>query len=181
MTARDKALRGLADVLTGGRLVIAGVIAIAAYRADWNLVALLLSLAWWSDFSDGRLARRAGGGTRLGAWDLRVDTAVGAMLLVGMTLGAHISIVWGVVGAGLGFGYILTANGSLAMLLQAIAYGHALRLSAVEGFPGFVAATVTIGVILVSSWPRFVQEVVPTFLRGLVGDRRVESEPRSDG
>ncbi len=82
--AGGRALARSADVLTAGRMLLALPMGLAAYSAGWRATALLLSLSWWSDFLDGRLARRAGGSTRLGAWDLAADTLVGAGLLVGV-------------------------------------------------------------------------------------------------
>lgn len=177
MIATEKSLRRLADGLTASRVVIAMIVTVASYRADWAFVALLLSIAWWSDFFDGKLARRAGGGTRLGLWDLRVDTAVGAMLLLGMLVGGHISVTWGAIGVCFGIGYLLIANGSFAMVLQAIAYGHALWFALGVGLPGFAIASGTIAMIALMSWSWFLHEVIPSFLRGLVPGR--EREPKA--
>ena len=54
----------LADVLTGGRLVL-GVVAAGALVGDRVLLfSIVLSVAWATDVFDGRLARSSGPGRR---------------------------------------------------------------------------------------------------------------------
>jgi phosphatidylglycerophosphate synthase len=169
-----------ADLLTGGRILMALPLGVAGYGGNITATAVLLSLAWWSDFLDGRLARRAGGGTRLSGWDLGADTLVGAGLMTGLVAGGHILVPWGVAAALLGLGYIAFDNPSLGMLLQAIAYGSALWLAAGQATFGLVVAVATIAAITILSLPRLFGYLLPTFFRGLLGKVDKESDDGPD-
>lgn len=164
-----------ADALTGGRMVLALPLGVAGYAGNWTITALLLSLSWWSDFFDGKLARRAGRGTRLGTWDLGADTLVGAGLLAGLVAGGHVAVPWGVAGTLLGAGYLTLGNPALGMLLQAIAYGFALWFAAEHSAIGLVAATATIAAIAIFSPSRFFGYLLPTFFKGILGRSKTES------
>ena len=160
-----------ADVLTVARALSALPLALSAWAGNWTLATLLLGAAWWSDFFDGRLARRAGGSTRLGRWDLPADTVVGAGLLAGLVAGSHLSPVLGVLGAALGVGYVVLGNASLSMLLQALAYGPVLWFAATGRSFGFAVAVLTIVAIGVWDRDRLVGWVLPTFFAGILGKR----------
>jgi hypothetical protein len=158
-----------ADALTAGRAALALPLAVFANAGRWAVVAVLLSIAWLSDYLDGRLARRAGGGTRLGRWDLAADTTVGAGLLAGLVAGGHLAGWVGLAGAGLGIGFFFLSNPALGMLLQTIAYGTALWFAAGEAVAAFAVAVVTIAGITAVSLPRLFGYVLPAFFNGLRG------------
>jgi phosphatidylglycerophosphate synthase len=161
-----------ADALTAGRAALTVPLGVAAASGRWTFCMWLLSVAWWSDFLDGRLARRAGGGTRFGDWDMTADTIVGSGLMVGLTVGGHLS-PWLSLAAGvLAVGYAVRRNPAVGMLIQAIAYGAALVLSARTEPAGFWPAVLTIGMIAVLDVRRLFGYVLPTFFAGLVGRRR---------
>lgn len=161
-----------ADALTAGRAALGVPLGIAGASGRWTLCMWLLGIAWWSDFLDGRLARRAGGGTRFGEWDMTADTVVGSGLMVGLTVGGHVSPWWSLAAGALAIGYVVRRNPAIGMLIQAIAYGAALLLAAGAGAEGFWPAVVTIGLIAVLDVRRLFGYVLPTFFAGLAGRRR---------
>ena len=170
-TGAGTGLGRTADALTAGRLVLSVPLGAAAAAGWWNSTTVLLVVAWWSDFLDGRLARRSSAQTRLGDWDLAADTAVGAGLLAGLAVGGHVPALWAAAGALLGLGFLVLRNPALGMLLQAIAYGPTLWLAARHGRPAFILALATIAVIAVLDVRRLFDFLLPAFFRGVVGRR----------
>lgn len=130
-------------------------------------MALLLAASWWSDFFDGRLARRATEETRFSKFDLVADTFVGVAVVIGMLLGGHVPWVVGVGAGSLLAGYVMLGNASLGMLVQAIGYGIALILASNSGGPGFQVAVTTIALIAVAGFSRFRDATLPEFFGGL--------------
>jgi len=175
---KDEALPGArywgrsADALTAVRAVLAVPLALAAHAGNWSVAAVLLAVAWWSDFFDGRLARRSSESTALGDWDLAADTTVGAGLLIGLVLGHHVPPSWGVGGAVLGVGFLALRNPALGMLLQAAAYGPALFFAARSASPSFWLAAATIGAIAILDRRRLFGYVLPVFFGGILGRSR---------
>ncbi len=159
----------LADGLTAGRIILAAPLAVVAARGWWYGVAVLLSLAWWSDFGDGRLARKVPGETRLGQVDLVADTLVGAVLLGGMVAGGYVQLGWTIAGTVLGAGYLLRRNPAWGMLLQAIGYGNALWQIGLNARPALGLALGTVAAIVVLDRSRLFGFVLPTFFDGLMG------------
>lgn len=83
----------------------------------------MLSAAWITDALDGRLARASSRATHLGGLDLAVDTAVGACLLIGLTVSGHVPVGLAIaLAVVLGGGFAATKNAALSMALQAVAY-----------------------------------------------------------
>jgi len=90
------ALRAIADGLTVGRALL-GLPLIAALSAGW------LALAWWllllgglSDWADGWLARRAGGGS---VWGARLDPLADKILIAAPLLwlgAANVLPLWAI-------------------------------------------------------------------------------------
>ncbi|HEX6262435.1 MAG TPA: hypothetical protein VF097_06265, partial [Actinomycetota bacterium] len=113
------------------------------------------------------LAAAAGGGTRLGPWDLPVDVLVGAAVLVG--LGLYGSLPWPLVIVVLvvfGGAFILLRNPFPGMVLQAVAWGGILwRFWADRVAAGWIPVAVA-GVIGIAERRRFVHVVLPAFFRG---------------
>jgi phosphatidylglycerophosphate synthase len=161
-----------ADALTLGRLILVIPLGISAFFGEWTATAVLLSGGWWSDFLDGKLARRASQPTMLGTWDMAVDTTVGAGLVAGLALGGHLPIWVGIVGAVLAVAAASWRNLSLAMLLQALGYGPVLWFALQASLVGFTVAVATIVVIALIDWRRLVEWTLPTFFRGLLGRRQ---------
>lgn len=172
---KDEALPGArywgrsADALTAVRAALAVPLALAAYAGNWSVAAVLLAVAWWSDFLDGRLARRSSEPTALGDWDLTADTTVGAGLLIGLVLGHQVPPSWGVGGAVLGVGFLALRNPALGMLLQAAAYGPALFFAARSASPSFWFAAATIGAIGILDRRRLFGYVLPVFFGSILG------------
>ncbi len=156
----------LADSLTAFRFALSVPVALATASGRWNVVGLLLASSWLSDFFDGRLARRGGGG-RLGARDLDADTVVGAAAVLGLAWGGRLHVGAVAVAVVCGVGYAVLRNGSLAMITQAVGYGGALWWMYREGRPGLLVALLTIVFIAARDADRFARHVLPAFFEGL--------------
>ncbi len=160
-------LAALADGLTVLRLPIAVAVAVVAAAGRLDLVGILLAVAWSADFLDGRLAGWAGGGTKLGPWDLAADTLVGTGAVIGLTAG-------GLLPAGLGVPAVVVLGGlawwrrnpAPAMLLQGIGYGAYLWLAWTTGAPWRVLPLATVAAIALVDADRFVHRVLPMFFDG---------------
>jgi phosphatidylglycerophosphate synthase len=157
----------VADGLTVLRLVIAVALIPATWSLSLGLAAVLVSLAWVTDVLDGRLVRAVGEEGRMGRWDLTVDTAVGAGLLVGLAGSGEIPVLFAVgVLAVLGT-LFLFGNVAAAMLLQLAGYLPLIALLWSRRPSGWwlpVATAVLIGII---DWRRLLEVNIPSFLRGL--------------
>jgi len=134
-----------------------------------GLAAVLLGTGWISDFLDGRAARASAVPTRLGRFDLLVDTAVGAGAVIGFTalgrvppwLGVGIVLV-------LGTAFVVTANEAMSMLLQATGYGLVLWRTLADREPvAFGWLVAVIAVVGFTNRRIFWERSVPTFLGGL--------------
>lgn len=164
--ADDSSMARLADALTAFRFVLSLPVALATAGGHWTAVGVLLASAWLSDFFDGRLGRRGGGG-RLGALDLAADTAVGSAAVLGLAWGGRLHPGVVAVAVVCGLGYLLRRNVSLAMLTQAVGYGGALWWMYREGTLGFVVAALTVVFVAALDADRFRRHVLPAFFGGL--------------
>jgi phosphatidylglycerophosphate synthase len=126
----------------------------------------LLSLSWVTDFFDGRLARRGGGG-RLGDFDLPADATVGAGMLVGLVGGGHVWPWLVVPSVLLVSAYLVRYNPSFAMAFLGIVYAAVLWWLRENAAWGIGVVLGTIAVIAVLDWGRFVKLILPTFFGGL--------------
>jgi phosphatidylglycerophosphate synthase len=163
-----------ADLLTAGRAVLAVLLAWLVGGGHLEAAALVLAAAWASDALDGRLAQVAGGGTRLGEWDLPADTLVGVGVLVGLAIGGYlpIALVLAAVVV-LGGAFALLRNPFPAMALQALAWGAILwRFWADRVVAGWVPVAVA-GVIGLAERDRFLRVVLPAFFRGAASTARL--------
>jgi phosphatidylglycerophosphate synthase len=157
-----------ADALTVGRVVLAVVLVAVVGSGDrWRTGAVVLSLAWFTDLADGRLARRAGAGTRFGAWDIYADVTVGAGLVAGLVVARQVAPVWGVVEALLVVAFAASRNTSFGMIAQAVAYGLFLFELAAVASPGLWIVVGSIAVIAAVDLRRLFGFVLPTFFSGL--------------
>ena len=169
----------VADFLTAVRGLIALVIAWVGIKHGANglaMAAWLLLIAWVTDGLDGPLARRSRRQYRtwLGDHDLVIDMAVSGGLILYLTISGFISpataglylLVLGIIFAHWGL------DRSLGMLVQAPIYGWFIWITWHEApeigwyLVGWIAALVVV------TWPRFPNEVIPDFLHGLRALRR---------
>ncbi|MGH2530160.1 MAG: CDP-alcohol phosphatidyltransferase family protein [Actinomycetota bacterium] len=158
----------VADALTLTRALLALALAVVLAAGRIAPAAVLLSLAWLTDFADGRVARAGRGRTRLGGFDLPADTLVGAGVLVGLAADGYIPApVVAAVLVVLGGGFLVLRNEALSMALQAVGYGGFLwRLW--TGRNAFLWAPVlTIAAIAVLDRRRFTRIVLPRFFGGM--------------
>jgi phosphatidylglycerophosphate synthase len=157
-----------ADALTAGRLVLAASLLMLAAESAPDGAAIALSFAWLSDAIDGKLARAAGGGTRLGEWDMPADTAVGAGLLLGMALGGLFPLGLAVaLILILGLAYVLLKNPAFGMVLQAVGYATLLWRLWVVASPWRWLPVAVAGGIGIAERRRFTSVILPTFFRGV--------------
>ncbi len=162
-------LARLADALTTLRLVLAFAVVPLTSTGRWTALSVALSGAWLSDFLDGRLARRAGGGTRLGRWDMPIDTAVGAGLVIGLVLRGTLPEVVGV-GALALFGTLyLFGNVAASMLLQLTGFLPTLVILWEESPTAWWLPFGVIVLVGIFDWRRLLHVNIPAFLRGITG------------
>ncbi len=160
----------LADCLTALRAGFAAPLFWFAANERFDIAAGLLAFAWWSDLLDGRFARRSEQPTRLGPWDLTVDTLVGAAVLAGLvSSGAVTFLPWGLIGAAMLLGFLVWHNPALGMLVQAVAYGFLLAEVWARERPWILLLVATIGGILVLDIHRFWRVTLPNFFAGVTG------------
>lgn len=89
----------MADVLTGSRLVLAPIIAVAIAIGSFDVAAAVMCAGWLTDFFDGRLARLAGGRTRLGSFDIAADATMGVGVIAGLTAAERLDPFVAIVGS----------------------------------------------------------------------------------
>lgn len=171
----------MADVLTGGRIVLAAALAGLLARRNLGAGAVVLAVAWASDAADGRAARASGRPTRLAAWDMRADVAVGIGVLLGLVAGGYLpALVAATALLGLGGGYVLLRNEALGMALQAVGYGALLWRLWADGVPARwvpVATALAIGLV---DRERFTRIVLPEFFRGMGAAARLRRDASAE-
>jgi len=159
----------IADGLTGVRLVIGLGLIPVLWDSHLSAAAVLLSMAWITDLLDGRFARRAGVEGRLGRWDMEIDTAVGAGLLIGM-VGPQIVPLWAAAAAIVVLGGLFVAgNLAAAMLLQLAAYLPFIGKLWADRPPAWWLPLATVAAIGTIDRHRLVRVNIPNFLQGLRG------------
>ncbi len=166
---------------------IRSLLAIVFIWLGWSHGAQALGLAvylmladWIGDVLDGFLARRSRihSHTWIGDHDLEVDIIVSAGLLGYMILAGYVD--WQI---GIGYlflwilifwhwGYIR----SLGMLVQAPIYFWFIYIAICEPPNRGWWLIAWIAIIVVITWPRFPQQVIPNFLESLRG---IKKEPTS--
>ena len=163
-----------ADVLTALRAGLAIVLAVLVASGHIDAAAVTLAAAWLTDALDGALARAAGGGTKLGEWDLPADVLVGAGVLAGLGLAGYLAgaLVVGVLVV-FGTAFVVLRNPFPGMVLQAVAWGGILwRFWADRVAAGWVPIAVA-GLIGIAERRRLFQVVLPTFFRGAASTARL--------
>ena len=181
ITSDPRRLAAVADGLTGLRAALAIPLFWATAAEAYGAAAALLTLAWWSDYLDGRVARSTSAPTRLGPWDPVFDALIGTALLGGLISSETVSMLpWGITGAALLAGFLVWRNLSLGMLVQALAYAFFLAEVWTHDPWWMLVLTATIGAILILDWHRFFKDVLPSFFAGISGtsetDRPAEAE-----
>lgn len=155
----------VADALTLTRALLALVLAVVLARGRLAPAAVLLSVAWLTDFADGRVARAGRGRTRLGGFDLPADTLVGAGVLVGLAADGYVPApVAAAVLLVLGGGFLVLRNEALSMALQAVGYNGLLWTARSAHL---WAPVITIAAIAVLDRRRFTRIVLPGFFGGM--------------
>ena len=158
----------LADGLTGTRAVASPLLALVVGGGQLELGAFVLSLSWILDALDGAAARAASGPTRLGRWDLVVDSLVGAGLLLGLAASAHVSwVLAAAVLVVLGGGSVALGNPALAMAMQAVPYGTFMWLLFHQNTAWWWLPPATVIAIGIACARRFTQVVLPEFFSGI--------------
>ena len=158
----------VADALTLARVLLAPVLAVVLAWGRLAPAAVLLSVAWLTDFADGRVARAGRGRTRLGGLDFPADTLVGAGVLVGLAADGYIPApVAAAVLIVLGGGFLVLRNEALSMALQAVGYGGFLWRLWTQRSAFLWSPVLTIAAIAVLDRRRFTRIVLPGFLDGV--------------
>jgi phosphatidylglycerophosphate synthase len=163
----------VADLITLTRALLPFIfIWVGVARGAEALAAagLLLLVSWISDVIDGPIARRSRVyfNSWLGDHDLEIDMAVAVGVLVFMLSSGYIHLVIGV--GYLGVWVIIFLRWGLhrspGMLFQAPVYAGMIWLCLANAFPvGLTQIAFILGVLIIT-WPRFPQAVVPGFLAG---------------
>ncbi len=163
----------VADMLTGLRVVIAFGYPIigASQGADALPLAIwLLFWSWTTDALDGPLARRSSRKyqTWIGDKDLEVDMTVSVGLLIYMLQSGFAAPFYGTV-------YLLAlclmfwrvgVPRSMGMLVQAPIYFRFIWVAMSNTpDPGYWLLVFIVGIIVVT-WPRFPEQVIPDFIDG---------------
>lgn len=168
-----------ADGLTAGRGVLGLVVGALIARGRSDAAAIVLGAAWATDPLDGHLARTSGHPTRLGPYDMVVDTLVGASVLVGLWV-AGVAPGWLVVVTVVvvGTAYLLMRQTALGMALQAVAFGtFAWHLWTRGSLALWVPVAVAVGIGLLG-WRRLFTILIPEFFRGLANALRLRRGTR---
>lgn len=163
----------VADLLTWSRLGVALALPLVLWSDSLTTAAFLLSWAWISDLSDGRLARRSGRDGRMGKWDQAVDTAVGGGIAVGLAGTGEIP-AWFAAGSILLFGgwWLLMAKPAGSMLLQLSGYIPLLRVLWKDQPQWWWLPFATAGLAMAVDWRRLIEVNIPGFLRSFTPTNR---------
>jgi phosphatidylglycerophosphate synthase len=174
----------IADTLTVTRVFLAlFILWLGVTGGSQALPAAMTALifAWSTDVLDGPLARRAPSvpQTWVGERDLQADMSVGLGVLGYLTFAGFVPLWAGVAYLAASAALLLLFRSRhVGMLVQASPYGlmlyTALRQATLQG--GIAVAFILLAVIL--TWPRFPQETVPSFLRGMRDLARSRDEER---
>lgn len=166
----------LADLLTFSRLLAAPVLVTLLAGGRLEAAALFLTLAWFTDFFDGRMARSADRPTRLNGWDLRADAWLAAGLGIGMGLGGYLT--WWIAGPLSLFvflGSVLLANPAPVMIGYGLLTGMMLLVFVTENSWWWIPMGAIL-VLLVPTRQRFLKGVMPALWAGLTALAAGEKE-----
>ena len=166
--------RQFANLLTCSRLLIGLTLAglgIARGAEALPLACWLLMVSWTSDSLDGGFARRSTrqAHTWIGDHDLEFDMIVAVGVFCFLAFGGYLP-PWLIIAYPLVWALVFWRFGiysALGKLFQAPIYGYliVMALSHAPVTGGAMIAWI-IGAVIVT-WPRFPQEVIPSFLDGM--------------
>jgi len=167
----------LADLLTAVRFCLAGFILWLGVKGGAEALPVAvgaLILAWLTDVLDGPLARRdpSGRQTWIGDLDLQVDMSVGLAVLAYLTLAGYLTLK-----AALGYVVVWVLlwyfrSPHLGWTIQAPPYAG-MVYAALRDAPRYGLMIVGyLVLVVVVTWPRFPQRVVPQFFEGMRNLRR---------
>lgn len=157
----------VADLLTFSRLLSAPFLAWLVASRHVDGAAIVVGLAWCTDFFDGRLARSAVRDTILKEWDLRTDSWMAVALGVGMGLGGYFS--WWVLGPVAAVVFVASVtfrNPSLVMVGTGYLFGAFLLAATQHGTLRWLPALYVV-VALIAGRRRFFGVVLPAVWNGL--------------
>ena len=165
----------VADLITFGRgllaFFLAGLGLLGAGRAALPLVAWLMLVDWCGDLVDGPIARRSRVyyHTWIGDHDLQIDMLVSTGLLVYL-LGAGYVTWWVGVLYLLGWALFFLKQGvqpAPGMLFQAPTYFWFIWTAVRDARGMGILIILLIITLVIITWPKFPQVVVPGFLEGM--------------
>lgn len=174
---RNPGLARLADVLTLARFGLAIAAGAAFGVGEVDVGAAIVAAAWWSDLADGRLARRAGGGTRYGHLDLSADLAVMTGAFVGLLVAGHVHVWVAVVGVVFFAAVVGTRTPAPALLFMGTVDALVLWLLYTEGTWARWPVLLTPIAALMLDGRRLFRVVLPAFFRsawGLLSGKPIE-------
>ena len=164
-TGLDRA--DVADLLTLARLLSAPIMLWLVSNRSLDAAVLVVVIAWWTDFLDGRLARKAGRETRLKDWDLRADAWLASAAGLGLGLAGYFSWWVAVPIAGVVLVIsVLLSNPAAVMVGVAAQYGMFIVATYVWADLWWLAVLHVI-LFLVAGWRRFWSVIWPAFWAGL--------------
>ncbi len=164
-TGLDRA--DVADLLTLARLVSAPIMLWLVSVRSLDAAVLVAVIAWWTDFLDGRLARRAHRESRLKSWDLRADAWLASAMGLGLGVAGYFS--W----------WVIAPIAGIVLVMSVLLSNPAVVMAGVGGQYGmFILATylwadlwwlgvLHVLVFLGAGWKRFWGVVMPAFWAGL--------------
>lgn len=164
----------VADLLTGFRVLLAFLFpAVGTVLGPGSLPIAIWMLigCWTTDLFDGAFARRSSRQyhTWLGDHDLAVDITVSAGVLiymfqtqfVSLSQAAVYTLAWGIVFWRFG------VSRQLGMLVQAPIYAGFLWVGLTQSYDPAYWMVVWVVAVILLTWPRFPNEVIPGFLEGV--------------
>jgi len=173
----------LADALTASRLILAPLLGVLVATQRYSVAVVVLVVAWLTDSLDGACARVAGGGTRLGVWDFRIDLLLGIALLIGLAA-AHRIPLWSaalVIFGGAG-GVWMLGNPAPGMLLMTVSYLLFFGVLVSDQPPWWWLILVAIPAMVLIERRRTVTIILPAFFRSMarLGGRSGQTAPILD-
>jgi phosphatidylglycerophosphate synthase len=164
----------VADLITIARgflLVLFPWLAFTQGATSLPWAAVLLAADWTGDVLDGALAKRSGFNqqTWVGAHDLEIDMAVSLGLLIYLLVVGFLNLPVALIYLLLWGAYFLRSGvpRSMGMLFQAPIYGWFIYIAIMHATSAGLMLSAWVIVVVIVTWPRFPQEVIPGFLHGM--------------
>ncbi|MCY4620606.1 MAG: CDP-alcohol phosphatidyltransferase family protein [bacterium] len=153
----------VADLLTLARLICAPIMLWLVSIRSLDAAVLVVVIAWWTDFLDGRLARKAHRETRLKDWDLRADACLASAMGLGLGLVGYFS--WWLVAP---LAAVVVVNSirpsNLAVVMAGIGFQYAMFILAMRLWADLWWVSVLhVIIFLVAGWRRLWDVLFPAF------------------